>query len=169
MEKNVIKIIDTYDLLRLTMMDNDYSYDIYFRMAVIEKYLNNENDIWDLYNEMQYTRCNMIKNIPDYMKNNQNNFISLIKSIKHNGFDINKPILINNKGMIIDGAHRLACALFFDIPKVSIITNDEYYSFIPREYSKNWFIKNNLKDCIMYADFQKSKIKEKICLNQKKC
>lgn len=168
MEKNVIKIIGTNELLRLTMRDNDYSYDIYFRMAVIEKYLNNENDIWNLYNKMQYTRCNMIKNIPDYMKNNRDNFIRLIKSIKHNGFNINKPILVNNEGMIIDGAHRLACALYFDISKVSIITNDEYYDFIPRDYSKDWFIKNNLEDCIIYGDYQKNKIKENVCLNQKK-
>ena len=57
-------IESTGDVLKKAMKENDYSYDIYFRMSVIDDYLKGNEDIWDLYNRMQYTRCSRNPNIP---------------------------------------------------------------------------------------------------------
>ena len=83
-------------------------------------------------------------------------------SIKDNGFDSESPLLVNKDYMVIDGAHRMACALYFNIDDVFIKTTDEYINFIPNEYTKKWFEENNLSECIPYAEKQKEKIKELI-------
>ena len=140
------------------MCDNDYSYDIYFRMAVIDEFLNGNDKIWDLYNRMQYIRCSSNGRIPKNMMNHQEEFKELIKNFQVNGFDFAQPILINKKGMIVDGAHRMACALYFDSPEVSVYTNSEYKDFIPNDYSKKWF-EEHLKECIPYAEKEKQMVK----------
>ena len=162
------KIVNTLEVVDRAMKDNEYSYDIYFRMAVIDEYLKG-NNIWSLYNKLQKTRCSQIKLIPSEMRNNQNGFINLINSFKLNGYNFNYPILLNKDGLIIDGAHRMACSLYFNIPNVSVYTDKENYNHIPADYSKLWFEKNDLHECISLAETQRSKVREKIkCLNQKK-
>lgn len=152
-------IIETKKLLKKCMSIDDYSYDIYFRMAVIEEYLKGNDQVWQYYNKMQYKRVSMIPHIPRNMLDHRKEFIELISSFQQNGFDMNCPILVNKDYLIIDGAHRMACALFFNIPNVSITTNKKYYNFVPREYTKKWFVDNSLMECIEYAEKQKAKIK----------
>ena len=127
MEKGKLIEIKTHELFKKTMLDNEYSYDIYFRMAVIDEYLSHNEKIWDLYNKMQYTRVSANKNIPHHMMNHKEEFINLINSIQKIGFDSNFPLLVNNQFMVIDGAHRLSCSMYFNIPIVSVVINDEYY------------------------------------------
>lgn len=158
---NIYKI-NSLKLLKKMMCDNEFSYDVYFRMAVIEEYFNNNNQIWDLYDNMQFTRANLIRFVPKHMINHKDKFIELINSIKDNGFDSESPLLVNKDYMVIDGAHRMACALYFNIDDVFIKTTDEYINFIPNEYTKKWFEENNLSECIPYAEKQKEKIKELI-------
>ena len=162
MKKNIIHTINTVNLYKKMMQKNEYSYDIYFRMAVIDEYLKENEDIWNIYYKMQLTRTEKIKKVPKYMINHKQEFIILINDIKNNGYNYDKPILINKKYMVIDGAHRLACALYFNIKNVSIITNDEFYNFIPTEYTKDWFLNNDLNECITYAEKQKEKILRRV-------
>lgn len=153
------KIADTMEVLNKTMKDNDYSFDIYFRMAVIEGYMQSDEKIWELYSKMQRTRCSMIKEIPLEMIEHKNEFISLINDIKENGYNLDYPILVNKDGLIIDGAHRMACAVYFGIPRISIYTNDEFFDFIPADYSTDWFIANGLEQCIELGNVEKKKIR----------
>lgn len=46
----------TLNVLKKAMKNNDYSYDIYFRMAIIDEYLNGNLDVWKLYDKLQITR-----------------------------------------------------------------------------------------------------------------
>jgi len=157
-----IYIVDTNALLFEMMKDNDFSYDVYFRMAVIDSYLNSTNELWDLYYQMQLTRANLISRVPTYMINHKNEFIKLIKSIKQNGYDVNNPILVDRDLYVIDGAHRMACALKFQISEVSVYTNQEFIDFIPNEYTKQWFQNNGLEECIPYAETQKKILEKRI-------
>ena len=50
----------TLNVLKKAMKNNDYSYDIYFRMAIIDEYLNGNLDVWKLYDKLQITRCKQI-------------------------------------------------------------------------------------------------------------
>ena len=154
--------IQTLDLLTKMMKGNDYSYDIYFRMAVIENYLNGNNKIWDIYDKLQLTRIRKIKVIPKNMIDHRNQFIYLINNFIDIGFNEEYPILINNEYLVIDGAHRMACALYFNIPKVYIITNDKFANYIPTEYTKQWFIDNELSECIPLADEQKKLVMRRL-------
>lgn len=162
-------VVDTLKILNEAMKDNEYSYDIYFRMAVIEEYLKGNVGIWDLYNKVQKIRCSQIKHIPLEMQNHKYEFIHLINSIKTYGYDYNYPILLNKDGLIIDGAHRMACSLFFDIPLISVCIDKSSLEHIPSDYSMKWFEKNNLSECILFAEKQQEKVRGKLkCLNQKK-
>jgi hypothetical protein len=113
------KKLYVYSILEPANENIDYSYDIYFRMAIIDEYLNGNLDVWKLYDKLQITRCKQISIIPREMMNHKNEFIKLICSIKKDGFDFLNPILINKEGLIIDGAHRMACAVYFNIPLIS--------------------------------------------------
>ena len=58
-------------------------------------------------------------------KNSVNAFVNtfdfLISEIKEKGFDATKSVIpISSDGIILDGAHRLACCAYFDIP-VSVV------------------------------------------------
>ena len=153
------KIVKTIPVFKKAMSDCDYSYDIYFRMAVIEEYQKGNKEIWKLYNKMQQIRCKQNSLIPTNMIDHKDEYCYLIESMKKNGFNYNYPIMITENGLIIDGAHRMACALYFDNPSISIITDQE--GIIPNEYTKNWFIRNNLSECIPYAENQKLLIRRK--------
>lgn len=156
-----MRTIKTFDLFSNCMLDNDFSYDIFFRMAVIEEYIKNNDEIWELYNKMQSIRASQIRQVPRYMIDHKDEFIKLINNFRQNGYDFEKPILINKNYLIIDGAHRMACALFFDVPEVAITFDENYYDFMPKEYSKKWFLDNNLQQCIEYAEKQRKKIYER--------
>ena len=152
-------IVKTIPLFIKSMADCDYSYDIYFRMAVIEEYQKGNKKIWDLYQKMQQTRCNQNPVIPIYMINHKNEYCELIQSIEKEGYNYNYPILINKDYLIIDGAHRMACALYFNCPTISII--QEQKDIIPNEYTKEWFINNHLSECIPYAEHQKRLVRSR--------
>ena len=126
----------TLNVLKKAMKNNDYSYDIYFRMAIIDEYLNGILDVWKLYDKLQITRCKQISIIPREMMNHKNEFIKLICSIKKDGFDFLNPILINKDGLIIDGAHRMVCAVYFNIPLISTYTTEETFNIVPNDYCK---------------------------------
>lgn len=163
------KIVNTIQTFNTAMGNNDYSFDIYFRMAVIDNYLRGNEEIWKLYFEMQRIRCQKIKEVKEEMINHKTEFISLINNFKLYGYDFNYPILLNKDGLIIDGAHRMACSIYFDIPSISTYTNRETYDFVPADYSKKWFEDNNLYECIIFGEEEKKKYKEKIkCISQKK-
>ena len=102
MKKEQIYIVKTLELFKKNMGEIDFCYDIYFRIAVIEEYFKGNNEIWELYNQMQKERVKQIKFIPTYMSNHQEEFIQLINSIKVNGLLKDYPLLVNKDYMIIE-------------------------------------------------------------------
>ncbi len=51
-------------------------------------------------------------------------------------FRSDQPILVNQDLHIVDGAHRLACALYFKEPFISVKINK---GFLPSPFSLEWF------------------------------
>ena len=49
----------------------------------------------------------------------------------------------------------MACAVYFNIPLISTYTTEETFNIVPNDYSKSWFEKNDLNDCILLAEKQK--------------
>ncbi|MBX2965962.1 MAG: methyltransferase domain-containing protein [Cyclobacteriaceae bacterium] len=116
-------------------------YSLIVRYLAIE-HLQGKNSIGlNLYNRMQAARENYLKENgiairkEDRVDEKQNTLSPLIKSFSTKGFDKNFPIIVNTGFHLIDGSHRLACALYFNIDKVLIkrITQPEAY------YGLDWF------------------------------
>ena len=67
----------------------------------------------------------------------------LILNIKDNGFDVSQPILVNKDMHIVDGAHRLACALYFKEPFIPVKINKKLsYSL----FGISWFKSNDFNN-----------------------
>jgi len=109
--------------------------DILIRVAFIRELLSkSSNHMWrDIYYKMQEAR--------GYIdSHNSESFSSLIKSVGEKGMLLNQQISIDNKDMLVDGSHRLACALYFGVPMVGVCR--QHNIFKRRGYSLDWFKEN---------------------------
>ena len=102
--------------------------DIIVRYMAIEEYYGKNDYGFNLYEKMQKSRGQKMHNLDRFKK--------LIKSIEQNGFNDKSSILVDLNLQIIDGSHRLACALYFGIEKLPIIIQPQITN-IP--YSIDWF------------------------------
>lgn len=83
----------------------------------------------------------------------------LIKSFEKNGYIDKYPIVVNKDLLFIDGAHRLALALYFGIDRIPITIDKNYYNFESKDYSFDWFEKKNMG----YIKEEAMKKYEQIC------
>jgi SAM-dependent methyltransferase len=116
-------------------------YDIIVRLLAIEN-LQGLNDFGiSLYNKMQVSREQYlheqgIKIKPeDLFAYKKNTLKELIRNFEANGFDKKKPLVVNSNYKLIDGSHRLACALFFNSKSIAI--KNTHKTKVP--YGLNWF------------------------------
>lgn len=93
--------------------------DILIKYLYIQSYIENKDTKFylDLYKKHIALRTggeeDHKKNLNDFVQE----FNSLIKSIQENGFDKRYPIPVSiENGIILNGAHRLACCLYFQKP-----------------------------------------------------
>jgi hypothetical protein len=130
------QVIPTNLLLSKQFVNNQFNrFDIIVRYNAIHSYLNNDNVGVDLYKRMQEQRGGSPYTSP------WKNFKVLIDNYKSVGYSTDSPILVNNELHIVDGAHRLACALYFKSPSVSVKINSKLsYSL----YSLDWFTKSEI-------------------------
>lgn len=107
-------------------------YDTIVRYSAIEC-INGENDYGlQLYEKMQQTRGTR--------DNSSAIFSALINKINQDGIDPRSNIEIDIDGKLVDGSHRLACALYYNQDIIS--TRIRKGKFVCPDYSINWF-KNN--------------------------
>ncbi|NMB97390.1 MAG: ParB N-terminal domain-containing protein, partial [Clostridiaceae bacterium] len=67
---------------------------------------------FNIYKKMQNARGQTLHNVE--------RFTELIKSIEKHGFCGESNILVDGNMQLIDGSHRLACALYFDAERIPI-------------------------------------------------
>lgn len=91
-------------------------FDVVVRYMAVESIVESTGNGLDLYEKMQKARDPNGVGSDDYV----GSFRILVESFKANGFDFKQPIICNKNNELIDGAHRLACALYFDVEKIKI-------------------------------------------------
>ena len=148
------QVIPTNFLLSKQIINDEFNrYDLIVRYKAIHDFLNGKSIGIDLYKKMQDKRSGSDYRYPwKFFKSLINNFHSI-------GYDTNFPILVNNDLHIVDGAHRVACSIYFNIPFIPININKRLNYSI---YNLDWFHENS------FSDFEISELKkdkEKIFLD----
>ena len=134
LHKDCFQIIPTNILLsRQTNGINFLRYDLIVRYLTIKYYLEQNKD-YDLYKKLQKERGKSPH------KNPIKAFKVLINNFKLSGYNFNKPIALDKNLKLIDGSHRLACALYFNIAYVPVkIIKTSFIS----PFDINWFKTHN--------------------------
>ena len=128
------QMIPTNFLLSKQIADHEFNrFDLIVRYLAIDSFFG-ESLNFELYQKMQDKRKGSL------FKDPWKRFRYLINSFNNYGYDHNYPIILNNDLHIVDGAHRLACALYFNIPFVPVRINKRL-SYC--RYGLNWFKEND--------------------------
>lgn len=99
--------------------------DTIVRYIAIDDYLNGKSEGINLYKKMQIARV---------YKEGWVDFQKLIDGIRLNGFQQDCPIEVDTSGTLINGSHRLACSLYFNLPLIPI-------NCVKREFNRDYRIK----------------------------
>ena len=95
---------------------------------------------------MQRKRVEQNPIIPREKANNEENFKALIKSFEKNGFIDEYPITLNEDFKLLDGSHRIALALYFNIEYVTITMKEKNFNMHPPRYDIKWFEENGFNE-----------------------
>lgn len=125
-------------LLGMQFKGNSFNrYDIIMRYLSIKKMDMNPNDSLNEYRMMQKERVN---------NNTEEDFRMLISNIVNNGFSTKYPLSIDLNANLIDGSHRLACSLYYNIEQIP-------YSVIRSKsdihYELDWFRKYSFDSSVL--------------------
>jgi len=136
--------VDTFWFFKHCMGDNFFNAHIMIRMLAIDCYYGKNNFGFDWYNKMQYTRVKNNPLVPKNMAYHEQEFRNLIVSFETNGFIESNPIVVNKDLMFIDGAHRLALAIYFNVKRITITVDRNYYFLDSMDYSFDWLAKKGM-------------------------
>ena len=128
---------DTSKILAKQMKNGKFNrHDIVVRYLAIEQYYGKNNIGFDLYNKMQKMRIG--KNGDTTQK-----VVLLAKSIELFGFCNQSPIIVDKNQKLIDGSHRFASALYFNIDAIPL----KRFRFRKNiEYGIKWFEENKFDE-----------------------
>lgn len=133
-KRNKIRIFETMPINLISK----YRYDVFIKYYYVQEYITQEN--YELAKKIYLNHIKSFNNFiePDGKKKGPQSFIenfnSLIENIKCVG--MNKTIIpITPNGEIIDGAHRLAIALYLNLAVQFAI-----FDLLDVNYNKNFFI-----------------------------
>ena len=130
---------NTEKLLAYQYKDGKFNrYDIIVRYLAIEEYFGKNDFGFDLYKKMQEKRGYLQRIDHKVVDDSLKKFISLIKNIEKKGFDECSLIPVDKNQALIDGSHRVATALYFDIKLLPLKLNRKRFDTI---YSLEWFEK----------------------------
>lgn len=151
-ETNGVQIyFNTKILFSRTLGSNLKSADLIIRLLAIDNYFNKNNYGFELYQKMQETRINRNHEIANLKeRNHKKEFEKIIKTFKENGYIESFPVELNKDFEVFDGAHRLACSLFFNIERIPVKFINEKYITRSYDYSINWFKNNGLGEFEKY-------------------
>lgn len=127
--------------------------DIAVRYLYIESFFNNDYIGKNLYIKMQSKRTK--GDVNKYCKE----FDKLILSIKENGVYKDTTIPINEKKEILDGSHRMACFIYFNLLNFDIKIRKEIKKV---NYNFDWFEKNFTKEELSIIKEKYKEIKKRI-------
>jgi len=105
-------------------------YDIVVRYMAAEECLQKNGCGFDLYKKMQEQRGFVV------VEEAVERYTKLIKSIEKYGFDPNSQLPVDSRQNLVDGAHRLALALYFKQPLLPLKPRKAPFE---TDYSLTWF------------------------------
>ena len=119
--------------------ENDFlRYDMIVRLLAVENYFNINDFGFDMYSRMQGARVK-----PEYVSESVERFKKLIASYETKGYNNASEIELDSQLHLIDGSHRMALAMYYDIKtinaKVRTYQVDVFYSI-------EWFKINGFSD-----------------------
>lgn len=134
--------IDTRELLVQQYSNGKFNrLDIIVRLLAVENYYHLNEYGFELYKKMQEMRIRA-----GYSDVSIKRFKGLIKSFEQNGYDCTTEIIVDSNLKLIDGSHRLALAIYYNIPKVKIMIDKESRNIdYGIEWFKHYFLKNECK------------------------
>ncbi len=109
-------------------------FDTVVRLLAIEEHFGENNYGWSLYSKMQKLRN---ANNPNKVSQDtyRRRFEDLIVSMKAKGYNSKFPIYSNDDNQLMDGSHRLACALYFREKEIHVKRAEQ----TTVNYSWDWF------------------------------
>lgn len=143
-EASMLKPIQgLYDVRELFLQENseDGSYerwDTVVRYLAIENYHGQNDYGFKLYCKMQAARQG--ENYPEYA---EKTFRKLIASFEENGYDKDSDITCDVNMRLLDGSHRMALCLYYNVPQVRATILNQSADI---EYSEAWFIGNGFTE-----------------------
>ena len=108
------------------------------RLLAIENFYGINNFGFDLYRRMQAARIDENWVNPAVM-----HFKKLIESYALSGYDKNSRILLDRNLYLLDGSHRMAMAMYYNIPKISAKVRNKTSNIF---YGIEWFHINGFSD-----------------------
>ena len=120
-----------------------YRYDIFIKYYYVKAYMENENVEEATRVYLSHIKAFNNFHEPDKRKNNEIDFIEsfnkLINDVKDLG-SIDKTIVpVSTTGIPVDGAHRIAIALYFDLE-----INYAVFDLLDGKYDKEFFIQRGM-------------------------
>ena len=134
--------IDVYKTKAQNLLSK-YRYDIFIKYYYVKAYLENENVEEATRVYLSHIKAFNNFHEPDKRKNNEIDFIDsfnqLINDVKDLG-SIDKTIVpVSTTGIPVDGAHRIAIALYFDLE-----INYAVFDLLDGKYDKEFFIQRGM-------------------------
>ena len=134
--------IDVYKTKAQNLLSK-YRYDIFIKYYYVKAYLENENVEEATRVYLSHIKAFNNFHEPDKRKNNEIDFIDsfnqLINDVKDLG-SIDKTIVpVSTTGIPVDGAHRIAIALYFDLE-----INYAVFDLLDGKYDKKFFIQRGM-------------------------
>ena len=152
----IVVKVPTIWLFKNIVEDTFQNAHIFVRYKAIQSFFYKSNEYWwNIYNFMQRKRvlqmrffvCAKIERLKYrkfyYFKSN---FKALIKSFEKNGFIDEYPITLNEDFKLLDGSHRIALALYFNIEYVTITMKEKNFNMHPPRYDIKWFEENGFNE-----------------------
>lgn len=151
-------MIDLRELLLQQFSDRDtfVRYDIIVRMLAIEEYYGGNDFGFALYRKMKDLRVR-----PGYSESAEKRYRELILSTEKRGYDEDSEIIVDGDLRLLDGAHRMAIAIYRKVPKVKIriLQRGE-----KKDYGMDWFLENfEAEECKILTDRFAEVSKEWFC------
>ena len=176
-----------YDLILMQYNNMDYSayafYDLAVRTLALEEYYGKNTIGYDYYKKMHtiggnYGQENLTEKYYEKMRKENKTpqfgavieqhsieqFSELIQSVDSNGFDENTVVMADRNLVSMNGAHRIAVALYNDLEFIKVDVRNMIHK---RRFTRDWFWLNNFTNeeiCVLDEKINGifTKCKEKI-------
>lgn len=129
--------ISPCSLISAEYIDSLYSrYDTIVRYLAVEQFFEKNECGFELYRKMQAAR-----GAPNGF---EERFRHLIERVHRHGYDWRNALDVTRDGYLLNGSHRLALALYCDVPAIAVRPRYEHRG--PVAYGLDWFGKNEFSE-----------------------